>query len=315
MRLPAIPKSPLDYLKARGTRNYNEQVQNNTQAKDFYQGYTVSPDEVDINKFENNPAYNMGNTIANAVPAGMAVGGGVKVISKVNKIDDGASEFGRTLQAFRKVASKVVGPDALTAAVSDLKQLPNGNFRAPGLNEAPKLRQFDLVPGEVQPNSQFTRLVRKELPKDANAGLYDTKIPGNNDAYHFTDTNSANLINKEGFKSGSQLGVREKRAEIYAFPEQTNPRITKPYDAGGKIKLDLSKLNIEDRTSNKYTTEELAKKVHKIIPEGKDGVVVHYGNGANEVVLRPEAANKARVAQQPKGVARPIPEGVKKYLK
>jgi len=185
------------------------------------------------------------------------------------------------------------------SAIYEPKDLPfagNEKQLTQAISEA-KSKGFNAVrvaEGVNQPNSVFVIDPTKPVSNVAQPPLYDTSLPGNNVAYHFTDTNSANLINKEGFKSGSQLGVREKRAGIFAFPEQTNPRFTRPYDSGGKVKLDLSKLKIENRLVKDYTTEQLARHENTIIPAGTDGVITRYGNGANEIVLTPEAANKAR---------------------
>lgn len=75
----------MQLLQQHGQSLYDQQAINNAQANNFYQGYTASPDQIDMGKFNTSGAYNIGNSIANALPAGLAVGGGIKVLSKGNK--------------------------------------------------------------------------------------------------------------------------------------------------------------------------------------------------------------------------------------
>jgi len=119
---------------------------------------------------------------------------------------------------------------------------------------------------------------------------------------HQTGKNTAKIINKEGFKPGSQTGLGEKRNEIYgmtAYDWLKHGRMSKDTYARdgsglGEVAINTKGLKIFDRSNQKFTDAEYVAGKHKEIPKGYDGVKVGYGNGVNETLLTPEAANKAR---------------------
>ena len=119
---------------------------------------------------------------------------------------------------------------------------------------------------------------------------------------HQTGKNTADKIKTEGFKAGKETGLGEKRGEVYgmtAYDWNEHGKFSKDTyarDGSGvaEIAIDTKGLKIADRTKQKFTDEEYVKGVHKQIPDGYDGVKVGYGNGINEVLLKPEVANARR---------------------
>jgi hypothetical protein len=145
--------------------------------------------------------------------------------------------------------------------------------------------------------------LKQEAKKYKSAEEFRKNLLYNDDIIlHQTGKNTADKINKEGFKSGKETGLGEKRSEVYgmsAYDWMNHKKFSKDtYARDGsdvaEVAIDTKGLKIIDRSKQKFTDEEYVKGIHKQIPEGYDGVKVGYGNGVNEVLLKPEVANARR---------------------